>query len=76
MILVKMHMNRSQMLMDRLGFVISSAFWMKGQVLHRERADLKIPGWLSDFSVVRTRKLPVLLSRLKDTSSGSEIFLT
>ena len=49
---------------------------MKGQVLHRERADLKIPGWLSDFSVVRTRKLPVFLSRLKDTSSGSEIFLT
>lgn len=32
----------------------------------------EVPGWLSAFSVLPTRKLPMFLSRLKDTSSESE----
>ena len=32
-------------LTDRLGPDILSAFWTKGQVLHRERAHLKVPGF-------------------------------
>ena len=35
-------MKRSVILTDRLGPDILSAFWMKGQVLHRERAHLKV----------------------------------
>ena len=37
-------MKRSVILTDRLGLDILSAFWTKGQVLHRERAHLKVPG--------------------------------
>ena len=37
-------MKRSVILTDRLGPDILSAFWTKGQVLHRERAHLKVPG--------------------------------
>ena len=48
-------------------------FCMKGQVLHRERVFRKFPVWLWDFTALLTRKLPMLLSRLKDTSGGSEI---
>ena len=57
----------------RLGPKILSVFCMKGQVLHRERVFLKFPVWLSDFTALLTSKLPMLLSRLKDTSGGSEI---
>lgn len=46
---------------------------MKEQVLHRKHVHLKVPGWLSAFSALPTRKLPMFLSRLKDTSSESEI---
>ena len=35
-------MKRSVILTDRLGPDILSAFWTKGQVLHRERAHLKV----------------------------------
>ena len=31
--------------MDLLGPDISSTSWMRAQVLHRERAHLKVPGW-------------------------------
>lgn len=48
------------------------SFWMKGQVLHHKHMHLKAPGWLSDFSVLLTRKLSVFLSCLKDVSGGSE----
>ena len=67
-------MNRSLMLMDRLGAKILLAFWMKGQVLHRERVHLKVPDiGRSYFSVLRTRKLPMSLSRLKDKTGENEI---
>ena len=33
-------------------------FLMKGKVLHCEHVHSKVPAWLSDFSVLPTRKLP------------------
>ena len=47
-----MHVNRSLMLMDRLGREILLAFGTK--VLHRERLHLKVPGCLSDVSALLT----------------------
>lgn len=67
-----LHVNRSLMLYC-LGPEILVALWMKEQVLHRKHVHLKVPGWLSAFSALPTRKLPMFLSRLKDTSSESEI---
>ena len=58
-------MKRSVILTDRLGSDILSAFWTKGQVLHRERAHLKVPG----FSIV----LNVLLTRLIFTMDISSL---
>ena len=56
-------MKRSVILLDRLGPNILSAFWTKGQVLHRERAHLKVPGFSIVLNVPLTRKLPTFLSR-------------
>lgn len=69
---VKMHVNISLMLMDRLGREILLA--LGTEVLHRERLHLKAPGWLSDISALLTKKLLMLLSPLKDTSDGNEKF--
>jgi len=38
---------------------------MKGQVLHRARAHLKVPGWSLVLNELLTEKLPMFLSRLK-----------
>ena len=54
-------------LTDRLGPDILSAFWTKGQVLHRERAHLKVPGFSVVLNVLLTRK-----SRLNEISGGCE----
>ena len=59
-------MKRSVILTDRLGPGLLSAFWTKGQVLHRERAHLKVPGFSIVLNVLLTRKLPTFLSRLND----------
>ena len=69
-----LHVNRSLML-DCLGSEILVALWMKGQVLHREHVHLKVPGVGCRLfsSALPTRKLPMFLSRLKDTSSEREI---
>ena len=45
---------------------------IKGQVLHRVRVHLKVPGWLSDLKALLTRKLPMFLSRLNEISRGRE----
>ena len=34
---------------DRLSPDVVSMLWMKGQVFHRARAHLKVPGWSSIF---------------------------
>ena len=46
MTLAKVHLKWSVILMNLLGPKILSSLWMKGQDLHRERAYLKVPGWL------------------------------
>ena len=46
--------------------------WMKGQVLHRERAHLKVPGWSLVWNELLTKKLPMFLSRLNEISGGCE----
>ena len=65
-------MKRSVILTDRLVLDILSAFWTKGQVLHRERAHLKVPGFSIVLNVLLTRKLPTFLSRLNEISGGCE----
>ena len=65
-------MKRSVILTDRLGPDILSAFWTKGQVLHRERAHLKVPGFSIVLNVLLTRKLHTFLSRLNEISGGCE----
>ena len=73
-------MRRSMILTDRLGPDILSAFWTKGQVLHRERAHLKVPGCSIVLNVLLTRKLPTFfvaflsqLSSLVLISSGKKL---
>ena len=45
---------------------------MKGQVLHRARAHLKVPGWSLVWKELLTKKLPMFLSRLNEMSGGCE----
>ena len=48
---------------------------MKRQVLHRERAHLKVPGCSLVLSALLTKKLPTFLSRLNEISGGCEKIL-
>ena len=57
---------------DRLGPEILTMLEIKGQVLHRVRLYLKVPGWLSDLNVLLTRKLPLFLLRLNKISGVRE----
>ena len=57
-------MKRSVILTDRLGPDILLVLTMKRQVLHRERAHLKVPGCSLVLSALLTKKLPTFLSRL------------
>ena len=59
-------------LADRLGPEILTVFEIKGQVLHRVRLHVKVPGWLSDLNALLTKKLPKFLSRLNGMSGGRE----
>ena len=45
---------------------------IKGQVLHRVRLHVKVPGWLLNLNALLTKKLPKFLSRLTDMSGGRE----
>ena len=45
---------------------------MKGQVLHRARVHLKVLGWSLVWNELRTKKLPMFLSRLNEMSGGCE----
>ena len=58
--------------MDLLGPDIFCTLWMKEQVLHRERAHLKVPDWSLVWSVLLTKRLPMFLSRLNEISAGYE----
>ena len=68
-------MKRSVILTDRLGPDILLVLTMKRQVLHRERAQLKVPGCSLVFSALLTKKLPTFLSRLNEISGGCEKIL-
>ena len=72
MTLAEVRVKWSVILMDLLGHDISSTLWIKGQVLHRERAHLKVPGWLLVWNELVTKKLPVVLSRLNEVSGDCE----
>ena len=48
---------------------------MKRQVLHRERAHLKMTGCTLALSAHLTKKLPTFLSRLNEISGGCEKIL-
>jgi len=45
---------------------------MKGQVLHRARAYLKVPGWSLVWNELLTKKLLMFLSRLNEMSGDCE----
>ena len=61
MTLVEMQVKWSVTLTDRLGPEILE---IKGQVLHRVRLHVKVPGWLLSLNALLTKKFPKFLSRL------------
>ena len=61
----EMHVKWSVTLGDRLDPEILTTLEIKGQVRHRVRLHLKIPGWLSDLNAFLTRKLPMFLSSVR-----------
>ena len=72
---VEVHVKRSVILTDRLGPDILLVLTMKRQILHRERAHLKVPGCSLVLSALLTKKLPSFLSRLNEISGGCEKIL-
>ena len=57
-------------LTDRLRPEILTVLEIKGQVLHRVRLHVKVPGWLLNLKALVTTKLPRFLSRLNEISGG------
>ena len=45
---------------------------IKGQVLHRVRLHVKVPGWLLNLNALLTKKLPKFLLCLNEMSGGRE----
>ena len=72
MTLVEMQVKWSVTLADRLGPEILTVLEIKGQVLHRVRLHVKVPGWLLSLNALLTKKFPKFLSRLNETSGGRE----
>ena len=72
MTFVEMHVKWSATLTDRLGPEILTVLQIKGQVLHRVRLHVKVPGWLLNLNGLLTKKLPKILSRLNEMSVGRE----
>ena len=62
-------------LIDRLGPDNFSALQMKGHVLHRARAHLKVPGCSLVWKALLTKKLLMFLSRLNEINGGYEKIL-
>ena len=65
-------MKWSVTLTDRLGPEILTVLQIKGQVLHRVRLHVKVPGWLLNLNALLTKKLPKFLSCLNEMSGGRE----
>ena len=72
MTFVDMQVNWSVTLTDRLGPEILIVLEIKGQVLHRVRLHVKVPGWFLNLNAPLTKKLPKFLSRLNEMSGGRE----
>ena len=68
-------MKRSVILTDRLSPDILLVLRVKGQVLHRDLAHLKVPGCSLVLSALLTKTLPTFLSRLKEISGGCQKIL-
>ena len=68
-------MKRSVIFTDRVDPDILLVLLMKGNVLHRKRAHLKVPGCSSVLSALLTKKLPTFLWRLNEISGGCEKIL-
>ena len=75
MTLAEVQVKWSVILIDCLGPDIFSTLRMKGHVLHRARAHLKVPGWSLVWNTLLTKKLPVFLSRLNEINGGCEKIL-
>ena len=67
-------MKRLVILTDRLGPDILLVLRMKRQVLHCERAHLKVQGCSLVLSALLTKKLPTFLSRLNEIVEVAKIF--
>ena len=72
MTLVEMHVKWSLTLTDRLSPEILTVLEIKGQVLHRVRLHVKVPGWLLNLNALLTKKLSRFLPRLNEMSGGKE----
>ena len=59
-------MKCSVTLTDRLGLEILTVLEIKGQVLHRVRLHVKVPGWSLNLNALLTKKLGVLPAELVD----------
>ena len=68
MTFVEMQVKWSVTLTDRLDPEISTVLEIKGQVLHRLRLHVKVPGWLLNLNALLTKKLPKFLLRLNEMS--------
>ena len=65
-------MKWSVTLTDRFGPEILTVLEIKGQVLHRVRLHVKVPGWSLNLNALLTKKLPTFLSRLNEMSGDRE----
>ena len=72
MTFVEMDVKWFVTLTDQSGAEILTVLEIKGQVLHRVRLHVKVPGWLSNLKALLTKRLPKFLSRLNEMSCGRE----
>ena len=73
MTFVVMQVKWSVTFTDRLGPEILTVLERKGQVLHRVRLHVKVPGWSLNLNALLTKKLPKFLSRLNEMSGRENI---
>ena len=57
MTFVEMHVKWSVTLTNRLGPEILTVLEIKGQVLHRLRLQVKVPGWLLNINALLTKEI-------------------
>ena len=57
---------------ESIGPEMLTVLEIKGQVLHRVRLHVKVPGLLLNLNALLTKKLPKFLSRLNEMSGGKE----